>query len=303
MSAACAYRPCQAVLAGVPVVLQPRFDPGTWLSEVAAGQVTLSLLVPATLRAVIDHPGWSAWSPGRLRGVMTGSSTVPLHYLQAFHGRGVPVGQVYGSTETGPVSVVLRLSDAVARAGETGWPHPGAQLRLIDEHGQDVPTGQTGEVCLRADNLMLGYWRGGAQGVEGLGDGWFHSGDLGCLAADGCLRIVGRAKDMIISGGENIYPAEIENLLLCLPGVQECAVVGVPDVRWGETPVAAIVATPGAGLTPDAVMEHLRERIARFKLPRRVVFLDALPKSALGKVQKASLQARLAPPVAVSGGA
>lgn len=283
-----------ALLAGVPVVLHPRFDPQAWLDEVFSGATTLSLLVPATIRAVIEHPAWPGVALGRLRGIMTGSSTVPLHYLQAFHARGIPVGQVYGSTETGPVSVVLGLGEAIAREGEAGWPHPGARLRLLDGEGREVTAGQTGEVCLRADNLMRGYWNPDGRAGDGLQNGWFHTGDLGCQAPDGCLRIVGRAKDMIISGGENIYPAEIENLLLALPGVLECAVVGVPDERWGETPVAAIVAVADSGLTAETVLNHLQARIARFKLPRRVAFVGTLPKSALGKVRKAQLQSELA---------
>lgn len=283
-----------ALLAGVPVVLHPRFEPQAWLDEVSSGAITLSLLVPATIRALIEHPSWPGVALGRLRGIMTGSSTVPLHYLQAFHVRGVPVGQVYGSTETGPVSVVLKLGDAIDREGEAGWSHPGARLRLLDGEGRELPPGQTGEVCLQADNLMQGYWNPDGRAGDGLQNGWFHTGDLGCQAPDGCLRIVGRAKDMIISGGENIYPAEIENLLLALPGVLECAVVGVPDERWGETPVAAIVAAADCGLTAETVLNHLQARIARFKLPRRVVFVETLPKSALGKVQKAQLQRELA---------
>ena len=283
-----------ALLAGVPVILHPRFDPQAWLDEVAGGAPTLSLLVPATIRAVIEHRAWPSGRLGRLRGIMTGSSTVPLHYLQAFHARGIPVGQVYGSTETGPVSVVLRLRDAMAREGETGWPHPGARVRLLDAQGHSVLAGETGEVCLQADNLMRGYWNPEGREGHGLRDGWFHTGALGCQSPAGCLRLVGRAKDMIISGGENIYPAELEHLLLALPGVLECAVVGVPDERWGETPVAAIVVQPDSGLSAEAVVDHLQARIARFKLPRRVVFVETLPKSALGKVQKAQLQRQLA---------
>jgi fatty-acyl-CoA synthase len=151
---------------------------------------------------------------------------------------------------------------------------------------------------------MRGYWsaKGQGQGQEqrqsglGLQDGWFHSGDLGQRAEDGCITIVGRSKDMIISGGENIYPAEIENQLVTLPGVAESAVVGVADARWGEVPVAVLVRSPdatGQALSAEVVLAHLRSRIARFKMPRRVVFMCNLPKSALGKVQKPALQALL----------
>jgi fatty-acyl-CoA synthase len=288
-----------ALLAGIEVVLHPRFDPTAWLDEMNTSRPTLSLLVPATMRAVFEHPRWADTSLACLRGVMTGSSTVPVAYLETLHARGVPVGQVYGTTETGPVSIVLRLPDAIARVGASGWPQPEAQVKLIDAQCQDVGPGETGEVCLRAANLMRGYWS--AQGITGIGlqDGWFHSGDLGQRAEDGCITIVGRSKDMIISGGENIYPAEIENQLVTLPGVAESAVVGVADVRWGEVPVAVLVRADdanGQALTPEAVMQHLQSRIARFKLPRRVVFMNSLPKSALGKVLKPQLQKLLTNP-------
>ncbi len=285
-----------ALLAGIEVVLHPRFDPSAWLDELAASRPTLSLLVPATMRALFEHPRWASAALACLRGVMTGSSTVPLAYLQTLHARGVPVGQVYGTTETGPVSVVLRLADAMARVGASGWPQPEAEVKLIDALGREVAQGQTGEVCIRAANLMRGYWHASGEPGLGLVDGWFHSGDLGQRAADGCITIVGRSKDMVISGGENIYPAEIENLLVTLPGVAECAVVGLPDARWGEVPVAALVRSAdaaGQALSAEAVLAHLQARIARFKLPRRVLFVDSLPKSALGKVQKPALQAAL----------
>jgi fatty-acyl-CoA synthase len=285
-----------ALLAGIEVVLHPRFDPTAWLDEMHTSRPTLSLLVPATMRAVFEHPRWADTSLACLRGIMTGSSTVPVAYLEMLHARGVPVGQVYGTTETGPVSIVLRLPDAFARVGASGWPHPEAQVKLIDAQGQEVGPGETGEVCIRAANLMRGYWRADGEPNAGLQDGWFHSGDLGQRAEDGCITIVGRSKDMIISGGENIYPAEIENQLVTLPGVAENAVVGVADARWGEVPVAVLVRSAdaaGQALNADAVLAHLQSRIARFKLPRRVVFMDNLPKSALGKVQKPALQALL----------
>jgi fatty-acyl-CoA synthase len=171
---------------------------------------------------------------------------------------------------------------------------------LIDAEGHEVPSGaigEVGEVCVKAPNVMRGYWSpAGAQTLEGLNDGWFYSGDMGFLDEEGCLQIVGRNKDMIISGGENIYPAEIENALMACPGVAECAVVGLPDERWGEVPVLAVTrqSTPeGHQLSAEVILAHLQNQIARFKLPRRVLFLEQLPKSALGKVQKPLLQKQL----------
>ena len=270
-----------ALLAGVSVYLHPRFDPSAWLRAVSEGALedrpSLSLLVPATLRAVLDHSDW------------------PHADLKSL--RGVPVGQIYGATETGPVSVVLKLQDAMKRVGFAGWPHANLSLKLIDADGQEVPRGATGEVCVKAPNVMRGYWStSGAQTQEGLINGWFHSGDMGFLDQEGCLQIVGRNKDMIISGGENIYPAEIENALMAYPGVAECAVVGLPDEKWGEVPVLALTRQPtpeGLQLSTEEILTHLQNNIARFKLPRRVLFLEQLPKSALGKVLKPLLLKQL----------
>jgi len=282
-----------ALLAGIEVVLHPRFEPKAWLAELALSRPSLSLLVPATMRAVFEHPDCAHTDLSALRGIMTGSSTVPLDYLDAFHRRGVPVGQVYGSTETGPVSVVLGFDQAMERAGAAGWPHPEAKLRLLDAQGQDVPTGQTGEVCLRASNLMRGYWNAHDQAGLGLDDGWFRTGDLGRLDDDACLTIGGRSKDMIISGGENIYPAEIENRMMGHPAVAECTVVGLPDARWGERVVAVVVLRDQVVASDDVLLAPVRERLARYKHPREVVRLPSLPKTALGKVQKGLLKEQL----------
>ena len=290
-----------ALLAGVSVHLQPRFDASAWLKSVSQGELvqrpTLSLLVPATMRAVLDHAEWPSVDLQSLRGIMAGSSTLPEVYLEKFHQRGVPVGQIYGTTETGPVSVILKFQDAVQRIGFAGWPHANLELQIRDAEEQAVKPGVTGEVCVRGSNVMRGYWLAASQAAgEGLKDGWFHTGDMGYLDANGCLQIVGRNKEMIISGGENIYPAEIENALATFPGLLECAVVGLPDERWGEVPVLALVralTAEGRQLSETAVKAHLEAKIARFKLPRRVVFREELPKSALGKVQKPILQQQL----------
>ena len=282
-----------AWLAGASVILHARFDPALWLKEVETSRPTLSLLVPATLRAVIEHPAWDKTDLSALRGLMTGSSVVPRAYLEAFHQRGVPVGQVYGTTETGPVSIVLRFHEAMTHVGSTGQPQPNAKLKLLDEQGTPVAHGTVGEITIHADNLMSGYWNASAQTGVGLEDGWFRSGDLGMVDRDGRLTIVGRNKDMIISGGENIYPAEVENLMVTLPGVAECAVVGLPDARWGEVPVLSVVRTtdpPGQQLQASDIQDHLSAQVARYKLPKKIVFLDTLPKSALGKVLKPQLR-------------
>ena len=285
-----------AWLHGARVILHARFDPGQWIASVEQHRPSLSLLVPATLRAVMEHPRWAQADFTSLRGIMTGSSVVPQAYIEAFHQRGIPVGQVYGTTETGPVSVALRLSEARDKVGSSGQPHSGAKLRLIDDHGKSVPQGGVGEISLCANNLMWGYWNAEQRPGDGLTDGWFHTGDLGHLDAEGHLRVVGRNKDMIISGGENIYPAEIENLLVTFAGVAECAVVGLPDAQWGEVPVLVVVKSngpSGAELSAPAIQAHLAAQLAKYKWPKQITFVHSLPKSALGKVLKPQLREQL----------
>lgn len=278
-----------ALHAGASVTLHSRFDAGAWLADVACRRPSLSLLVPATLRAVIEHPGFAATDLSSLGMLATGSSTVPSSLIAAFHARGVPVGQVYGATETGPVSIYLRREEAMQRAGSAGRAGLHVEIRLMDPQGRPVATGQVGEVWVRAPNLLCGYWKD--PGNPAFVDGWFHTGDLARCDDGGFYEIVGRSKDMIISGGENIYPAEIENLLADCPMVLEAAVVGEPDARWGEVVVAVVVRRPGAELDAARVLRLFDGRLARFKHPKRVVFCDALPKTALGKVQKAGLLA------------
>lgn len=279
------------LLAGGVVRLQPRFDAEAWFDDVQHWRPTTSLLVPATMRALVEHPAWESADLSSLRFVNSGSSVVPLALIEAFHARGVPVTQVYGSTETGPVSIALAPADALAHAGKAGRAAPGVSIRLVDPEGSDVAPGAVGEILVRGANVMRGYHR--EPDEPGLRDGWFCTGDLAHVDAHGFYEVVGRCKDMIISGGENIYPAEIENLVVSLAGVAECAVVGLADARWGEVPVLAVVARPGVELAPDQLRAAFESRLARFKHPQRIVVVGSLPKTALGKVQKAVLAERL----------
>ena len=224
--------------------------------------------------------------------VVAGSSVVPRGLIDGFHARHIPVGQVYGATETGPVSIYLRRDDAMRVPGAAGRAGLHAQVRLVDAHGCDVATGGVGEIWIRAPNLMRGYWQ--EPDHPSFQHGWFHSGDLAHQDADGFYWVVGRSTDMIISGGENIYPAEIENLLVASADIAEVAVLGIKDPTWGEVAVAVVVPMAGVQLTQPDVLQRLEGHIARFKMPRRVVFCSALPKTALGKVQKSALLAALA---------
>lgn len=280
--------------AGGCVLLHARFDPDAWFAAVAHDRPTTSLLVPAVMRALVDHPTWPQADLSSLDFANSGSQIVPAPLIEAFHARGVPVAQVWGSTETGPVSIVLRPGEALAHVGSTGRPARGVQLRLVRADGRDAAPGEVGEIRVRAPNLMRAYHRDDHPDSFDR-EGWFHSGDLARADADGFVTVVGRSKELIISGGENVYPAEIENLLAHHPDVAECAVIGVPDARWGEVPVLAVVSRAGRRVDEAALRALFDARLARFKHPRRIVVVDALPKTALGKVQRSSLRQRLPP--------
>lgn len=268
-----------ALYAGAQVVLHPRFTPESTFDALANHRPTLTLQVPATMKALVEHPRWPGADLGSLRAVWAGSSLLPAGLIEAFHARGVPVCNVYGATETGPFSIALPPERAFDHVGSCGWPAPGVDVRLV-----------AGEIWLRAGNVVQHYWPGQpARDAEG----WFHTGDLATQAADGSYAIVGRAKDLIISGGENIHPAEIEAPLSEHPDVLECCAFGVADAAWGEAVAVAVVLRPGAQVGDDALREHLAQRLAKFKLPRHWLRLDALPKTALGKVQRQSLAALL----------
>jgi fatty-acyl-CoA synthase len=279
------------LLAGGVIRLHARFEPGAWLADVAAWRPTTSLMVPATMRAVISQPDWAQTDLSALRFLNSGSSVVPMALIEAFHARGVPVAQVYGSTETGPFSIALPPQQALAHPGSAGTPAPGVLIRLVDEAGEAASDGAVGEILVRGANVMRGYHRDPAN--PAFRDGWFRSGDLARRRPDGFYEIVGRSKDMIISGGENIYPAEIENLVAAVPGVAECAVVALPDAHWGEVPVLAVVAAQGSTVELGRVRAAYESRLARFKHPRDVRILAELPKTALGKVRKTELAQRL----------
>ncbi len=267
--------------AGGIVKLHERFDAAMWLDDVHRWRPTTCVMVPATMRAVIEHSRWASSDLSSLRFVSVGSSIVPRPLIEAFHARGVPVAQVYGATETGPVTLVLRPADAMAHAGSVGTPALGVQVKLVDS-----------EVWVRAPNLARGYHR--LPHDAAFADGWFRTGDLAEADAEGRYTIVGRVKEMIISGGENIYPAEIENLALADPAVADAAVVGMPDARWGEVPVLAVVPRPNMSIDTARLQACFSVSLARYKHPTRIVVLNELPKTALGKVARTGLAARLA---------
>ena len=283
-----------ALQAGCTVVLHPRFDPDATFDAIERDGITLTVLVPAQLDMMMAHRRWASADFSSLRMITTGSTIVPRHIIHAVHAKGVPLVQVYGSTETCPIAVYLKAADAYRKIGSTGKAAAHCRLRIVDERGGEVSRGTTGEILVQGDNVMTGYWNAPQATAATLIDGWFHSGDMGHQDEEGYLYVDGRSKDMIISGGENIYPAEIENLLIESPDIAEASVIGRPDARWGEIVVAVVVPKPDCRLTGEQVLKLLDGRIARYKHPKEVLVVEQLPKTALGKIRKEDVRQMVA---------
>jgi fatty-acyl-CoA synthase len=275
--------------AGATVTLHRKFEPAAALAALESERITLAVFVPTQLDLLMAEPRWASADLSALRCISTGSTIVSPNLIRKVQARGIPVIQVYGSTETGPVVVFQRCADA-ERAGVAGRCGVHAEMRIVDETGADVPPGQSGEILIRARNVMSGYWRDAAATASTLRDGWFYSGDIGHIDADGYLVVDDRKKDLIISGGENIFPAALEAILAECPEIEEAAVVGRADERWGEVPIAVVVRKPGAQLTAEGVLALFQDRVARYKHPRAVVFVDQLPRSGVGKLAKSDIR-------------
>ena len=277
-----------ALLAGATVHLHRKFDPDATLAALGTIHPTLTLLVPTQMQILLGHPQWSTTDLRSLRLIGTGSSTVPEALIRGFSARGLSVVQVYGATETGPISVYLTAAYADTKIGSTGKPALYCEARIVDANGIDVPNGTPGEIWLRGPAVSPGYWGEAPR----LPHDWFATGDVGHRDQDGFYYIDDRIKDMVISGGENIYPAEVENALYDHPAVAEVAVIGVPHPRWVEIPIAVVVSrTPTAA---EDLITHCRTRLAHFKAPRAVFFVESLPRNAMGKVQKFKLREEFA---------
>ncbi|UCF52848.1 MAG: AMP-binding protein [Bradyrhizobium sp.] len=274
-----------ALQLGATVTLHARFTPDTALTTIAQERPTLTVMVPAIIQAVTEHPAWATTDLSSLKAVATGSTIVPPHLIDRIVARGVPVLQVYGSTETCPIAVYTRLGGNVSREGSTGLPGLCCEAKVIDQAGTEVPAGTPGEIAVRGPNVFFEYWGNAEATRDALHDGWYRTGDIGLCDADGYFWVRDRKKNMIISGGENIYPAEVERVLLEHPDVSECAVIGRPDPRWDEVPIAYVIRRSGCLVEADELRAHLQVQFARYKIPRDIVFVTDMPRTALGKVQ------------------
>jgi fatty-acyl-CoA synthase len=284
------------LLQGGTLLVSDGFDPTRSLGRLSDPELgaTHYFCVPQMADRLRAEPGFDGSALSRLTGLFTGGAPHPAAAIKAWLDAGVPVVDGFGMSEAGTVfGMALKPEIILAKAGSAGLPAPGVLVRIVGADGQDVEPGQAGELLLKGPNLFSGYWRQPeATAAAFVEDGWFCTGDIAVCDADGFYSIVDRKKDMFISGGENVYPAEIEAVLASFPGLTEAAVIGVPDERWGEVGLCAIVAAEAPVDLSDQVRAHLAARLASYKLPRHFVQIDRLPRTGSGKVQKAELKAK-----------
>jgi long-chain acyl-CoA synthetase len=281
------------LLAGASVVIAERFDPYTFFDTVEHHRPTFFSAVPTIYTVLAALPDDIRPDTSWVRFGICGAAPASAELLGRFEARyGFPLVEGYGLSEATCASTINPVAGQ-RRAGTVGIAFPGQQIRIIDSNGVDLPSGVDGEVLIAGPNVMRGYLGRPDETARVIVDGWLHTGDIGHLDADGYLTLVGRSKDMIIRGGENIYPKEIEDVLYAHPAVFEAAVVGRPDVAFGEQPVAFVSLRPGCSVAPDDLIEHCLGFLARYKVPREVHLEEVLPKNAVGKIAKPMLRERL----------
>jgi fatty-acyl-CoA synthase len=275
---------------GGTIVLHRGFDPGEVWHTIVAERCTVVLGVPTVWKLLMDAPEFATADLSHVRWFISGGAPLPEYIAAAYQARGVVFKQGYGLTEVGVNCFSMTVEESVRKRGSIGKPLMMTEARLLDERGAAVPDGEVGELLLRGPHVSLGYWNNPEATAAALdADGWFHTGDLARRDTEGFFTIAGRRKDMFISGGVNVYPAEIEGELVLHPDVADAAVIGVPHPTWGEVGVAFVVRKPGTTVDGDTLTVHLSGRLAKYKWPKQYVFVDALPRSAYGKVQKPQL--------------
>jgi fatty-acyl-CoA synthase len=288
-------QPLLAWWRGATVVLEPSFDATRALRLIEEQRVTTMMGVPATYLFLAQEPAFADADLTSLRLAVVGGAPMPESLLETWHERGVQIVQGYGLTEAAPNVLCLPPEDARRKLGFAGRPYPHVDVALRDPEAGALLAGPgVGELVVRGPNVFGGYWRNPEATAAAFADGWLLTGDVAERDAEGFYRIVGRIKDMVISGGENVYPAEIEDVLHDHPAVLEAAVVGVPDEQWGEACAAFVVLREGMSATTDELREHCRQRLARFKVPKSFAVRETLPRSSMGKVLKDELRATLA---------
>jgi fatty-acyl-CoA synthase len=271
---------------GGTVVIQRTFDPVKTLALLREENITLFFGVPAIFLALIQHPEFKAEAFKSVRIVMSGGAPLPVSLVEQYHQAGIVLQQGFGMSEAAPSIATLDKNLALEKAGSIGKAVFHLDARIVDDEMTELSAGEVGELVIRGPNLMQGYWKLPDATKKAFSGDWFHTGDLARMDADGCLYIVERKKDMFISGGENVYPAEVENAIFQIPQIAEVAVIGVQDPKWGEVGRAVVVLKEGQKVTADEIIDHLKGSLAKYKIPKSVVFIDQLPRNAAGKVLK-----------------
>ena len=279
---------------GMTTVLLKQFDPGVMWDLVDAEKITGFFAVPAMLALMYQHPKRTTTARSALRWVICGAAPVPVTLIEAYLAMGVEILQVYGLTETHGGICLMSPEHARTKVGSTGMPYFGIDVRVVDKAGTPVPPGIPGEVVTRGPHLISGYWNRPDATQEAIREGWFHTGDIAEVDAEGFIYIKDRSKDMVITGGENVYPAEVEDVLGGHAGVREVGVIGQPSPRWGESVCAVIVRGDDWKGDDDLLVQELRtlvqSRLARYKQPKTYVFMHALPRNPSGKILKRLLR-------------
>ncbi|HET6997439.1 MAG TPA: long-chain fatty acid--CoA ligase [Solirubrobacterales bacterium] len=279
-----------SLMVGACLTLVPKFDPGEALATMQRDGVTHFYGVPTMYGALLHHPERESYDTSALRTCITGGASMPVEVLRGFEDAfGAIVLEGYGLSETSPVSS-SNHPDRERKPGSIGTPLEGVEMKVVDEDDNEVAQGEVGEIVIRGHNIMKGYWQRPDATEEAMRGGWFHSGDMARVDEEGYFYIVDRKKDLIIRGGYNVYPREVEEVLYEHPKIREAAVLGVPHDEWGEEIGAAVVLHDGEQLDPEEVSAYVKERIAAYKYPRLVWFLDELPKGPTGKILKREIE-------------
>jgi fatty-acyl-CoA synthase len=285
------------ILKGGTAVLMSAFDPQRALGLIGEHRVTWMFGVPAMYQSIAQSPAWADADLSSVRTLMCGGAPVPESLIRTYHERGLTFLEGYGLTEASPGALFLRAEESLSKIGSAGTPCFFTDVRVVGPDGGDVAPGETGEVIIQGPNVMAGYWQLPEATEDAFdAEGWLRSGDAATVDDDGFVYIVDRIKDMIISGGENIYPAEVEQALYQHPAIADCAVIGVPDQRWGEVGRAVVALRPGATASADEIIGFLSGKLAKYKIPKSVVVVQALPHNAAGKLLKGPLREKFGSP-------
>ncbi|MBC7246664.1 MAG: long-chain fatty acid--CoA ligase [Actinobacteria bacterium] len=277
---------------GATVVVQRFYNPVETLQLIEKERVTFMFGIPVMFLLMTQVPEFETTDYSSVRFFIAGGAPCPRSLIETWLKHGITFNQGYGMTETATAITALRTEDALRKLGSCGKPVFHTDIRVVDAEGNDLPRGEMGEVWVKGPNVIREYWRLPEATAESITDGWLHTGDMGYIDDEGYLYLVDRKKDMYISGGENVYPAEVEDVLMSFEKIADAGVIGIPDEKWGEVGMAVVVPKPGVELSEEEVIQFCRGKLAKYKIPKKVVFAESLPRTATGKILKKELKSQ-----------